>query len=128
MVTYRSSHRTRVEELVFVLRLLPQPEAFACVRIDARDGDVQVAVSGELDLASADDLNLTLSAAQADERTVTLDLRRLQFMDCTGLRVLVAAADRAGASGDRFRIVRGPPAIDRLLLLTGFEHRFEMTS
>ena len=55
-------------------------------------------------------------------------LHRLQFIGCGGLAVMVAAADRAGATGDRFRVTRGSPAIDRLLSLTGFEHRFEMTT
>jgi anti-anti-sigma factor len=50
-----------------------------------------------------------------------------QFIGCGGLAVMVAAADRAVATGDRFRVSRGSPAIDRLLSLTGFEHRFEMT-
>ena len=101
---------------------------FACVRIDSGDGDVRVAVLGEIDVATADELDRTLSSAQADARTVTLDARRLQFIGSGGLAVLIAAADRASASGDRFRIVGGSPAVDRLLSLTGYEHRFEMTS
>ena len=39
----------------------------------------------------------------------------------------MAAADRASARGDQFRIVRGSPVVDRLFSLTGFEHRLEMT-
>ena len=85
------------------------------MRIDGGDGNVRLAVSGEVDLATADALDRTLSAAQADSRAVTLDVRRQQFIGCGGPAVLVAAADRAGATGDRFRVSRGSPAIDRLL-------------
>jgi anti-anti-sigma factor len=99
---------------------------FACVSINGRDGAVRLAVSGELDLATSAELSRALSTAQASAKLVTLDLRRLEFMDCTGLAVLVAAADRARACGDHFRLVRGSPPVDRLLALTGFEHRFEM--
>lgn len=105
------------------------PEEFACERIGGGDGgNVRLAVSGEVDLATADEFDRTLSAAQADARAVTLDLHRLQFIGCGGLAVLLAAADRASASGDRFRVAYGSPAVDRLLSLTGFEHRFEMTA
>jgi anti-sigma B factor antagonist len=104
------------------------PEDFACVRIDGSDGNVSVAVLGEIDLATAGELDRTLASAQADARTVTLDLRRLQFIGSAGLAVLIAAAERAGASGGRFRVVRGSAVVDRLLSLTGFQHRFEMTS
>jgi anti-sigma B factor antagonist len=101
---------------------------FSCVRIDGGDDDVRLTVFGEIDLATAEELARELCRAQTDARTVTLDLRRLLFMDCSGLAVLAAAADRASAGGDRFRVVRGPPVVDRLFTLTGLEHRFEMTS
>ena len=104
------------------------PADFACMRIDGDDGTVRLAVSGELDLATEDELDRALSAAQAVARLVTLDLRRLVFMDCRGLAVLVAAAARAKASGERFRVVRGPASVDRLFALTGFEHRLDLTS
>ena len=97
------------------------------MRIDGGDGNVRLAITGEVDLATADQLDAALCAAQAGAWAVTLDLSRLQFIDCRGLAAVIAAADRAGASGARFRIVRGPPAVDRVFSLTGFEHRLEMT-
>jgi anti-sigma B factor antagonist len=97
------------------------------VRIDGGDGDVRLAITGEVDLATADQLDEALHAAQAGARAVTLDLSRLQFIDCRGLAVVIAAADRASASGAHFRVVRGTPAVDRVFALTDFEHRLEMT-
>ncbi|MDA0172131.1 STAS domain-containing protein [Solirubrobacter taibaiensis] len=101
---------------------------FSCARIDGGDDDVRLIVFGEIDLATAGELARELCQAQADAHTVTLDLRRLLFIDCSGLAVLAAAAERASAGGDRFRVVRGPPVVDRVFTLTGLEHRFEMTS
>ena len=37
-----------------------------------------------------------------------LDLRRLDFMDRSGLSVLDAAATRTRVAEERFRVVRGP--------------------
>jgi anti-sigma B factor antagonist len=109
-----------------VPRTAAAPEAFACVCIDSGDGNIRLAVSGEVDVATAGQLDEALCMAQAGAWAVTLDLRRLQFIDCRGLAAVMAAADRASASGARFRVLRGPAAVDRLFSLTGFEHRCEM--
>ena len=79
-------------------------------------------------MATGCELHRALSDAQTSATLVTIDLRRLLFIDCSGLAVLKAATDRASVRGDRFRIVRGPPAVDRLFSLTGYEYRFGMTS
>jgi anti-sigma B factor antagonist len=59
---------------------------------DARGG-ARVALRGELDLGSAPQLRRALEAAGDD---VVLDLRGLTFMDSTGVRVLLEAAERGG--------------------------------
>jgi anti-sigma B factor antagonist len=97
------------------------------VSVDRADGSARVALSGELDIATAPEFDRALSAAQVRARSVTLDLRRLTFMDCRGLSVLVAAAARARASGDHFEVLRGPPSVDRLLTLTGFDGGLEIS-
>ena len=65
------------------------------------------------------ELDRALRGAQDSAGLVTLDLRRLTFMDCRGLSILMSAAARARTSGDRFRVVRGPPTVDRLFELVG---------
>jgi anti-sigma B factor antagonist len=69
----------------------------------ARDqrGTCRLTLRGELDLATAAQLEQALSEAGDD---VLLDLRGLTFMDSTGVRVLLEAAER---SRDGLRIV--PP-------------------
>jgi anti-sigma B factor antagonist len=101
------------------------PCGFACVCHDAGDGTTGLAVSGELDLATAAELDQALRSAQQRSRVVTLDLRRLTFMDCTGLSVVLAAATRARERGDRFRLLRGPGPVERLFALTGTDCRLE---
>jgi anti-sigma B factor antagonist len=59
---------------------------------DARGGS-RVTLRGELDLGTAPRLEQALAEAGDD---VLLDLRRLTFMDSTGVRVLLEAAERGG--------------------------------
>jgi anti-anti-sigma factor len=70
----------------------------------ARDeqGGSRLTLRGELDLGSAGALASALEQAPGP---VLLDLRKLTFMDSTGVRVLLEAAERAGAG---LRIL--PPA------------------
>ena len=71
------------------------PTGFSIATQDAGDGKVLVLVRGELDLATAPELEATLMGALEDGREVVLDLRDLEFMDSSGVRVLVVAHCRA---------------------------------
>jgi anti-sigma B factor antagonist len=83
-----------------------------------------ITVSGELDLASSAGLDEELQRLiESDFGQVIVDLRRLEFMDSTGLSTLVKAHQRAEETGQRFGLVRGPQQVQRLLSLTGVEER-----
>ena len=103
------------------------PQGFACLSVAAGDDSTRLVLSGELDLATAPELDRALCDAQQSTGLVTLDLRRLTFMDSRGLSAVVSAATRARASGDRFRVVRGPPPVDRLFELTGANVTLEIS-
>jgi anti-sigma B factor antagonist len=97
--------------------------------IDVRrtDDRVQVVLAGELDIATQGDADAALREAQASGvRTIVLDLRRLNFMDSTGLRLLVQADLRAQESGQRLAIVRGPDAVHRVLEITGLDAKLDL--
>jgi anti-anti-sigma factor len=66
------------------------------------EGATRLTLRGELDLGSAAQLERALADADGD---VVLDLRGLTFMDSTGVRVLLEAAESGGPD---LRIV--PPA------------------
>ena len=55
-----------------------------------------------------------------------LDLRRLNFLDSTGLRVVASADARARDEGRRLVIVKGPPAVQRVFELTRLDEHFEL--
>jgi anti-anti-sigma factor len=47
-----------------------------------------------------------------------LDLEDLQFVDSTGLRIILAAHERAQERGDEFAVTRGSRQVQRLLSIT----------
>lgn len=98
------------------------PTGFS-ISISDRDGRAVAVIRGELDLATAPDLDAALNELLDAGKDVVVDLRELAFMDSTGLRVLVAAHARAEDGGPSFEIVRPRPgaAIERILAIAGVE-------
>ena len=86
-----------------------------------------IAVSGELDLASSPALQEELDRVSGSESDLLIiDLRDLDFMDSTGLSVLVRAHQRAEEQGRRLAMVKGPQQVQRLLSLTGVADRLTL--
>jgi anti-sigma B factor antagonist len=99
-------------------------------RVEVRNADdtTVISVSGELDLASSPALEEELErVAQSDAQLVVVDLRSLEFMDSTGLSVLVRAHQRAEENGRRLGLVNGSQQVQRLLTLTGVADRLTLT-
>jgi anti-sigma B factor antagonist len=96
-----------------------------------RNGTVAViAATGELDLSGAQILESELERLQADPAlgTVVLDLRGLEFMDSSGLRLVVLADMRAREAGRRFVLVRGPETVHRVFEITRMSERLDFVS
>jgi anti-anti-sigma factor len=108
-----------VREEIFACTLHPLHTNFNVETEDEARGTV-VTVSGELDIASSTELERVLDGLQ-ETRLVVIDLRKLDFVDSTGLGVLVRAHQHALENGNRVALVRGPGQVDRLLGLTGLE-------
>jgi anti-sigma B factor antagonist len=86
-----------------------------------------IAVTGELDLASSPDLEQQLDQVwRSDAEQLVLDLRGLEFMDSTGLSIIVGAHQRVAETGRRLSVVKGPPQVQRLLDLTGVSERLQL--
>jgi anti-anti-sigma factor len=98
------------------------PTGFSISTSD-RDGRAVVVVRGELDLATAPELQAALSERLDAGQDVVLDLRELAFLDSTGLRVLVATHARAEEGEHSFLIVRPRPGamIEKILAISGVE-------
>jgi anti-sigma B factor antagonist len=83
-----------------------------------------LAISGELDLAASPALEEELDQVfGAPVAHLIIDLRELDFIDSTGLSVLVKAHQRADGQNCRFGLVNGGSQVRRLLTLTGIADR-----
>lgn len=107
------------------------PDLLACgpfdVDVDVDGRAAQVTPAGELDIASAPALCRALEElADSDVRQVILDLRRLTFIDSSGLRVILQADGNARANGHDLHVVRGLPIVQRVFELTRMHERLNM--
>jgi anti-anti-sigma factor len=84
-----------------------------------QDGSAVLVIQGEVDMATVQTLEARLADVSARQGAVTVDLRRVEFLDCLGLRLLVAQHQEAAARGCRVDFIQGPPAVHRVFELTG---------
>jgi anti-anti-sigma factor len=97
------------------------PEEFA-MSVDDRDGRAYVTLRGELDIATAPELEQLVNERLDSGREVVVDLRGLEFMDSSGIRVLVAGHTRAGRSGTRLVVVRAAgSAVAKIVEVSGLD-------
>ena len=93
-----------------------------------RDGDrseVVLSLSGELDLQSTGEFERELEAIRSDRPDrMLLDLSQLEFMDSTGLALIIRAEQAAAEDGISLRLRAGGPQVQRLFELTGVLDRF----
>ncbi|MGI8730791.1 MAG: STAS domain-containing protein [Solirubrobacteraceae bacterium] len=93
-----------------------------------RDGDAHVVqLIGELDLDGAPRLEEELHEAESgDAASIVIDLRELQFIDSTGIRLLVMASERCGH--ERLTLLRGPAQVHRVFEMTDLVDRLPFES
>lgn len=97
----------------------PAPFSVTVASADAR---TVVTALGELDLATAPTLEDALLPVLRDGAAVLLDLRSLEFMDSTGVRVLVAAHLAAQEHGGDLAVAVVPEGpIARVLEISGLD-------
>jgi anti-anti-sigma factor len=98
-----------------------RPPAFAVDEpLRAVGAPTVLVVEGELDIATAPELDGRLRAVEAAASRLLLDLRRLSFMDSTGLAVILSCCDRRLSRGEEApRLVVADGQVRRVLELTG---------
>jgi len=90
-------------------------------QITTRQGEDRVILEldGELDLLNAPLLESALANSGVDQAgTVVLDLRRVTFIDSTGLRTIFGARNAARERGQAFAVTPGSHQVQRLLSVT----------
>ena len=87
------------------------------------DGTIVLTLRGELDLASADDVQRRLEALCSDRTPTRLDLDDLAFMDSSGLRVVLQAAELGRDSDWAFTLTPGSEQVRQLFRSAGVAER-----
>jgi anti-sigma B factor antagonist len=96
------------------------------VRIE-EGGRLRLALSGELDLYTATQLDDALVEAEGESwPLLVLDLSSLEFMDSSGLRLIVRSHARAEQSGRRVVVVNGPGTVARVFAATDLDTRLHL--
>lgn len=98
------------------------------VTITHVDAAAVVRLSGELDLATAPGLaEQLLGLSSQGVRTVTVDLAELDFIDSTGLSVLVVALKHLRDQGGDLTLQSPKPGALKVLEITGLTEIFAVT-
>jgi anti-sigma B factor antagonist len=85
-----------------------------------RAGVAVVRVTGDLDLATASQVEAAVSAA-LDASIVEIDLTSCTFIDSSGVRVLTKAARELSERSGRVEVIADDAAIVRVLEITGVD-------
>ncbi len=94
------------------------------VNVEWRDRDVVLAVSGELDLATAPDLSESVALVLKKSPTaVVIDLSDVGFLASAGMSLLASTHQQLGGRAG-FAVVADGPATGRPLTLVGLDEVF----
>lgn len=100
------------------------PPAFE--RVD-RDGTATLVITGEVDLACADELREQLQAMAATGSAIgVVDLSGVTFLDSSGLGVLIAAKKHAVSADTDLALADPSPACRTVLSISGADQFFEI--
>jgi anti-sigma B factor antagonist len=81
---------------------------------------VVLELCGELDLLAAPQLQRELDGVAVPAKSIlVLDLQQLEFIDSAGLRVIIAAQDRARDDGREFAVTRSTTQVERVFEIVG---------
>ena len=99
-------------------RFAPPPRRLE-IRVQPDRDAVCLRPAGELDLAGSHRLSIAVDElAENGFEDIVIDLRGLEFIDCAGVRVLLAQHAAAVRAGRRLSLIHGCAAIRRVFALT----------
>ena len=96
---------------------------------EAPDVPAVVTIGGDLEYGTAGPLRTTLLGfSQRDADALVLDMRAVEFLDSTGISLLIQAKQRFDAQGTRFVLRHPPPRVTRVLEIAGVADMFTIES
>jgi anti-sigma B factor antagonist len=94
-------------------------QRFKVTERDLRSGCRDIQIEGELDLAVAGQLDEVLTVAVSECRCVLVGLERCQFIDSSGIAVILRAHSRMEGEGNRLAVYSPADQVLRVLSMTG---------
>jgi anti-sigma B factor antagonist len=99
------------------------------VGVEERGGATVVRASGDLDVATSPRLREQVIRLIAEgQSNIVLDLDDVDFVDSTGLGVIVGLLKRARTLGGDLRLVSTRPALRRILELTALDRALPLSA
>jgi anti-sigma B factor antagonist len=92
---------------------------FKLTEIDRDSGCREIQVEGELDLAVADQLQECVDRIDAGHTMILINLEECEFIDSTGIALIVHAHHRMAERGRRLAICAPSDQVLRILSITG---------
>jgi anti-anti-sigma factor len=91
------------------------------LRTERTDAGERISLLGELDLSVIGRVDREMRLAEdGDAASIVLDLDELEFLDASGIRLLLQLSDRSRSNGGRLRITQARyPQVKRVIELTG---------
>jgi anti-anti-sigma factor len=91
---------------------------------EAPDETIVLVFSGVLDLATVQAAEAAFAEAEEQRpKRVVVDLSDIDFIDSTGLRLIVSADARAKQNGLQLQLVKGPDRVHRVFRMTLMNER-----
>lgn len=84
-----------------------------------------LALEGELDYASVGAFEAAYATRVDGQRATVVDLRRVRFMDSSGIAALMKVRRSELEHGRRLALIRGPSNLQRVFALTGINAVFD---
>ena len=92
--------------------------------MNREDAKLTVAVEGHLDTLTSPDLERGLEPALDGVTELVVDLKDLEYISSTGLRVLVGAAQELGGKGGKMTVINPRAEVMEIFTMTGLDAVF----
>jgi anti-anti-sigma factor len=92
-----------------------------CVVEDVEPGITLIRLSGRLDIAGANAIDLRFSALSGSRRALVVDITAVSFLASMGIRLLLTGAKTAASRGGRLVLMGPEPEVMKVLTMAGID-------